>query len=310
MRQFENRAENSILRQIDRSIEKQKEDILFDENLIKEINTHFEEKIFKKRPVQRDFIGTYDAEVLMADNNIVKREKARHEFNDKELKRKEAAAHAFEGIVMEESMKSAWLGRDAKVTPTSEYDDFVNHVDAVAEIHSQTDGAQHLGLAIDVTFTGNEDMITKKLDVIKRNIMEGRAPAKIKYFIDSEGKKKAILIPKVVIGADADTVRELVAIFKDKLSKDERVWKEAQHKLNFHPFQTKMLLEISAQLKAFGDLAFKYENPKTGGAYYKAKKIIESVIREKTLFNEQKNSQEIRNDKVVQTILKYSRDLY
>jgi len=116
-------------------------------------------------------------------------------------------------------------------------------------------------------------------------------------------------VPKVIIGADSDTVRDLVKITEKKASNDERVWKQAEHDLNFHSFQTKMLLEIQAQLVAFMNLAFSVGNDRTGKAYFKANKIIESIIQEKTLFREQKKSSDVMGDGVVQTILDYTRNL-
>lgn len=284
------------------------DDILFDTQILKDLTQRFETRFGDTRPDPRVFAqrGVYTPEDVMADLIKTKDLHAEHGSGaSMDHEGKKRAADVFEAIVIEESMKSAWLGRGAKVVPTAHYDDYVNKVDALAEIHSQQDGKQHLGLAMDVTFSKNENDIVRKLEGIRKNIEKGKAPAYIKYAMQEGEPSKGIFVPKVVIGADADTVRELVKLMHDKSSTDERTWKQAEHDLNFHIFQTKMLIELQEQLRAFTNLAYQHGNERTGRAYFKAGKIVESIIAEKSLFQEQSKSDSVKNDYVVQTISEY-----
>ncbi len=180
-----NNFENNFLNNLDYSLkERQKpDDVLFDGVLLKSLKRRFEERFGKTRPDLKDFVNIYDIHDIVEDNNRVRELKSDYSTaNSASLEQKKLVGDVFERIIIEESMKSAWLGREAKVVPTSHYDDYINGVDALAEIHSQSEGGQHLGLAIDVTLSKNEDTIVKKLDHIKNQIIKGNAPAKVKYF--------------------------------------------------------------------------------------------------------------------------------
>jgi hypothetical protein len=255
-----------------------------------------------------EFRGIYDDEEIEKDKALLNEARSSHEYDSEETKKKKLAAEVFEAIVIEEAMKSAWLGREARVTPTSKFDDFINQVDAVAEIKSQ-EGFQELGIAIDVTFSKETRDITKKLDVIKRHIEKGHAPARIKYFKDKDGKCKNLFVPKVIVGCNADTLRELVTLMNQKTSENEIVWKKAEDQLNFHYFQTILLNEILVQVKAFCKYADGLGQEKTRNGYYKAQKIIEGIITTKALYQEQIKKVEVKNDVVCSTINDYSQNL-
>src|SRR5690606_35334684 len=114
---------------------------------------------------------------------------------------------------------------------------------------------------------------------------------------------------KVIVTASAKNVRELVELISQKASSDERVWKRAEDKLNFHPFQTKMLYEIYEQVRAFTQYAHNRRQDRTRNAYFKAQKIIEGIIKSKTLFNEQVEEEDVVNDPGVQIIREYAYSL-
>lgn len=309
-RMGENFAANHVIDQLDRKIKKEKEDKLFDDFMLRRLKSRFEERFGKSRPNPANFQDIYTTDDVFADLQHLESKKRQYSStNDEVLENKKLAAEVFEDLVIEESMESGWLGKDAYVIPTSHYDDVVNKVDAVAEIHNQEQGSHELGLAMDVTFSKEENEIERKLNTIKNNISEGRAPAMVKYYKNQKGEKRKVFIPKVIVGANADTLRELVDLMDKKSSSSEITSKKAKHDLNFHPFQTKMLYEILEQTKAFGEFARNCRNEKSANSYYKAQKIIESIIKSKDLYGEQINDDVVTKDIVLNTIRNYCEDL-
>ena len=302
--------ESNFFSGIDRSIQRKRKDSLFDVSLLTNLKEKFDFKFQNKRPNLNNFKDIYGEKVIQSDVKFTEGAKRQYENqNDSTLNEKKLVAEVFEGIIIDEAENSAWLGRHVRMSPTSTYDDIVNKVDAVAEFEFGKEKISHLGLAIDVTFTKDEDQILRKLNVIEQNIRSGRAPALVKYYESENIRPRSLFIPKVVVGADAKTVRELVELWNQKHSSDERVWKKAKNDLNFHPFQTKLLFQVHEQLSAFERLAKGLGQEKSEKSYQIARKIIEDVISEKTLYGEQKESDEVKNDQVLQTILSYSRYL-
>ncbi len=305
-----NGAEDYFIGNIDKSIKKKEADPLFDEVLLNHLNDRLRFEHSQKQPKEADFIDIHGKDKVESDINFVDKKQKEHYWgNDETLEQKKLAADVFEHIIIDQIEKSAWLGRGTDIMPTSKYDDFVNHVDAVATINFGKDNESHLGLAMDVTFSKNEKAIIKKLDIIKENIKNGYAPAQIKYFVDREGNKKKISIPKVIVGANADTVRELVKLTKDLYSHDEKVWKKAEDGLNFHPFQTKFLLEIKHQLSAFETYARNIGQERSMKSYSIARHLVEDIISKKTLTEEQEFHPDLINDDVYQTIIDYTKSL-
>ena len=305
-----NKSEDFFLNNIDKSIKKKENDPLFDDVLLNHLNDRLRYEHSLKKPKEEDFVDVHGRDSVEKDLKFVEGKQKEHYWgNDAELEQKKLAADVFENIIVDQIEKSAWLGRNTDIIPTSKYDDFVNHVDAVATINFGQENSSHLGLAMDVTFSKNENAINKKLDIIKKNIEKGFAPAQVKYFQDKDGNKRKINIPKVVVGANADTVRDLVKITKDLYSNDERVWKSAEDKMNFHTFQTKFLLEIQAQLSGFESYARKLGQEKSMKSYAIARHLVEDIIKSKTLIEEQRNHPDIINDGVYQNIIDYMNKL-
>jgi hypothetical protein len=301
---FENRAEDHFIKGVDKSIKKKSEDKLFDEFLLLVIKDRFKARYGNTKPKRSEFIDVYGKEEVENDGEKLKA----FENDVEEMDQKKHAAEAFEAIVIEESMKSAWMGRNARVTPTNKFDDVFNKVDCVAEITNQNE-TQELGIAIDITFTKDENDITRKLDGIKKHIDQGHAPALIKYFKDKDGNPRKLLVPKVIIGCNADTLRELINLTVQKTSENEIIWKKAEHELNFHYFQTILLNEMLIQVKAFCQYAESKGQEKTRNSYYKAQKILEGIIEGKALYEEQIKKTEVKNDVVCNTINEYAKNL-
>lgn len=99
-----------------------------------------------------------------------------------------------------------WLGNDALLTETSEYDDWLNHVDSVAEF-----GNLGLWAALDFTTASDITAVHKKIANILMAIDEGTL-GKAKYFVFQKSGKKAPLyrLPFLIVAVSPRTVEKLI----------------------------------------------------------------------------------------------------
>lgn len=182
----------------------------------------------------------------------------------------------FEAIMHEQSELSDWLGPDATTIKPSRYDDIANGVDQLVEFLNEEE-ASYLAMAVDVTF--GEDVV-KKFDRIKNEIDSG-VLGRVKYFYSENTKKKGFLenVPRVVIGADARTVKEL-----------SELWVEGRKKeLSQHNIQYQILDEILIQAETFAAYAEKNGKVRVAGAYKDMAKKIGDIIGEKELSSESRD---------------------
>jgi hypothetical protein len=208
----------------------------------------------------------------------------------------------FEAIVIDEAESSEWLGSGAILYPASQYDDFMNGVDAVAEFKKEENESDFLALAMDVTFSSDIENIEKKINRVLKSVKDGVLTS-LKYFVDENGNQSKMEVPRVVIGAEAAMVGELMQLWNMKNSAIEENRKKAKSTLGQHIFQTKMLLEIEMQLKGYGKFAKDHGQPEIADLYENALRIIEDVIEEKRELIENHRTQ-IENDQVFQLIKK------
>jgi hypothetical protein len=217
--------------------------------------------------IQMDnFADLYGAGAVAEDQAYVaKMQGIFAENNNPEQEEFRRMAIIFEGIFHEQAELAEWLGPDAATIKTSPYDDIKNGVDSIAEFREGEATASHLGLAIDVTTTTN---LKKKMARIKHEIERGEM-AKIKYFqSDSMGIRGELSrVPRVVIGADRETVRALAELWLGK-KKDA---------LAAHPLQFQILEEISRQLEVYRQYAEEKNQPELARAYDKMHHVILNI---------------------------------
>jgi len=150
-------------------------------------------------------------------------------------------ATIFHAIVVN---NSSWFGpvMGTKVYATTRYDDVKHGVDAIVE-RVTTEGTSLLGLGIDVTFGKQVD---RKIRKLKEHIDNGSL-TKVKYF--KSGLKSVIdeitQLPSVVVGATADTARELTNLFA----------KGKDNELGDHQVQFQVLEQILMQCEYFAKYA-------------------------------------------------------
>ncbi|GEM_PF-6319738 len=117
------------------------------------------------------------------------------------------AAVGLEYVMMQGIHEAGWLGDGAAVTPTSKYDDVVNHLDAVIAIRA---GGEPMYLGLDVTSSGTYEIIERKLQQTADLLLKGEL-ATAKYYIDDEtNERKQVRVPRVVIAASPHTTAELM----------------------------------------------------------------------------------------------------
>lgn len=186
--------------------------------------------------------------------------------SEKEAKK---MAVIFESLFNKHGEQSNWLGENASIIPTSDYDDIVNGVDAIAEFSEEGKNPYHLGLGVDVTYSSH---IKKKFEKIKKSIDKGKL-SEIKYFhstnMDFTGKLSQI--PRVVISITRETLRELVNLNENKKNKE----------LASHFVQFQMLDEILMQLEVFKEYAENVGQMKIAEKFEITKRIISEICENK-----------------------------
>jgi len=192
---------------------------------------------------ERDFEDLYSPKTVRDDRAYVAEMERRFESSDTlamaEIKR---MSTVFEALMNEQIELNEWLGPDVKTRTASRFDDIKNGVDSIAEIEHET-STSHLALAFDITH-GHD--LTRKMARIKREIDQATL-TEVKYFESSDGtfKGKLAKVPRVVIGADRETLKELINLWMSKRNKD----------LAIHPIQLQIIDEIVMQLEAFQEYA-------------------------------------------------------
>jgi len=220
----------------------------------------------------QDFDDLYDKVQISEDIEYVKERKLKwtnqsfetHDDVNKKL------ATIFEAIIFTEGESSEWFGSNVSLIKTSDYDDIKNGVDAVAE-YDLNDSVSRVAMAIDVTF--NHD-VKKKISKIKENIKNGKL-TKVKYFESELDDMRGELsnIPHIIVGADVDTVRELV-----------NEWSENNSEvLGNHGVQFQFLEESIMQCEYFSKYAMEEGQDKIAQKYDSIRRVLENQLEDKNI---------------------------
>ncbi len=266
--------------------------------------SHIERQVFKLlvEPYKEgaikidDFADLYKASIIAADRESIERKKAHFEHHPGERR-----AQILEAMLGTQIELSDWFGSEAQTIPTSEYDDLFNGVDTAVEF-SQENSFQHLALSIDAT--SSLHAITEKLARIRNDILRGNL-TKIKYFVSEQMhfRGEQGQVPKVVVGADHQTIKELSDLWlnvdnlKKIASQREQTGtpltpeaQEANHerfvwfrdRLARHPIQVEVLQQIKIQLETFARFAEKNRQDILAQRYQAMLSIIDGIIESKT----------------------------
>lgn len=270
-----------------RSFEQSENNILIDKAFAKA------ESLFEEDSIKIDDFADYGEENIKRDKEYVedrKKKFAKELTPGKEYFKK--LATVFEAIVHDQSEQGEWLGHNATTIKTTDYDDIANGVDSIVEFREEH-SASHLAMAIDATF--NQDT-GKKFDRIKNEIKKGEL-ATIKYFhsehLGIKGRKSNI--PRVVVGTDIKTIKELSELWLGK-------GKENILALANHPIQLQILEEMLLQFETFKNYAQKVNQPEIAAIYEKTHKIVKEIYSEK---KKAIKTTDLRHDDVFESIKIY-----
>lgn len=217
-----------------------------------------------------DFKDLYGEKNVSEDQEYVKKmesifikEAGPEQENTKKL------AAIFEEIIHEQVELSDWLGPDVCTIKPSRYDDIKNGVDSIAELQESEHTASYLALAIDATFSSE---IEKKLYRIKKEIESGEL-AKIKYFASDHMnfRGEIAMIPRVIIGAEAKTIKNLSELWLEGKNKD----------LGSHKIQFQIIEEMLIQFGAYKRYAEKVNQPEIASIYSKVSKLVQEICDKK-----------------------------
>lgn len=248
------------------------------------------EKVLTEKIQLDDFSDLYGKETIEKDSAEVERlekiYKSQESKEDREIEAKKLSV-IFEAIFNQQAETNEWLGENVTTIIPSRYDDIKNGIDSIAEFKEEN-SKSHLALAIDVTFGSETE---KKLAKIKESIKKGEL-SQVKYFMTEDFRGELKNIPKVIIGADAKTLREISELWIQKRNKE----------LANHPIQMQILLEIKMQLESFKQYAEGLRQVNLVSVYENSLSIINRIIDGKEGII---NTDEIKNDRVFNSIQDY-----
>lgn len=157
---------------------------------------------------------------------------------------------------------SHWFGPEAEILPVTEFDDFVNKIDALVKFNNKKDGPI---LGIDFTKSHH---LGKKFLLIKEKIDEGKL-SRIKYFFSKKLNEKGPRpnIPRVIVGTNANLIIELA-----------QEW-VSEEKGGFNESVTRyiVLTEICEQLQAYYNYADSLGQDEIAEHYKKALDVVEPI---------------------------------
>ena len=176
-------------------------------------------------------VGNYDPAMVTRDMEVVAELKQRFTLQEAEnpaigdVKR---ISDIFEAMLADQIKNNNWFGGNTELIASSEYDDYVNHIDGV--LHFKVPGSSdYIALGADVTFS--RASIQEKIGHIKKRIVDGRL-SRVKYFElpDKSFKGELNEVPYIILGADAHSVLQMAEQWTDEtggkyLSKH---WMQAQ----------------------------------------------------------------------------------
>jgi len=219
---------------------------------------------YKKEAIDPREFDKVDPQEIKKDLDYVEQEEQRINESDKKLDNYRLKflrrGELLEAICWLGINNDEWLGTETTSVVSSRYDDIKHGVDQVVEI--KPDGAKiALNCCIDVTSSARS--VEDKFRQIKRTIDSGHLTI-IKYYIpDPSADKRIKGYPRVVLGVDEKTIREISLLeldfvitgnMKDKEFRSTKI-PHLRELLSKHWIQIMLLLELEMQLSVFSDYA-------------------------------------------------------
>lgn len=194
---------------------------------------------------EANFGDIYDVEELEADQK--KKQGIRESFEDKEPE----IARGLHMSIMQGIDQYDWLGPDANVVFTSEYDDVINGTDFV--VCFTQDNSESIKIAIDVTTSASREVLKKKITRIIKQLQSTGHMKSLKYFeyVDADFENEprgSVAMPRIILGTDAYNARKLMKSFSTAIAQKGVDGKKAREELGKEHIQYELLNEMMAQL--------------------------------------------------------------
>ena len=187
------------------------------------------------------------------------------ETDPRKLRDKELAI-VVEAIFYDQVNRNGWLGSGARGLPASEFDDYKHGVDFFTEFQREN-VAKYLAMAIDVTWSSHPGW---KFGHIQEDLARGKL-GKIKYLQAGDKPQREREVPKVVVGASAKTLDEIIKLW---MAGDDATLRE-------HPVQVLFLKEIVKQLEEFKKYSQERNNTKNVAVFDEYLGILRPILEEK-----------------------------
>jgi hypothetical protein len=174
-----------------------------------------------------------------------------------------------EGFIFDMIGRSGWFGNTVSMVRTSEFDDYLNKIDALIQIRKDGGSAldhQHLGLGLDSTT--NTFGLQKKMSAIMKRVVGSGAHAgtlgTVRYARTPDFMGELKRLPEVVLYIDRANFHDVINrwVIPNKIVRnggDVKDLSEAESQrfnaLVTHQLQLEFLMQIYAQLDEFSKLA-------------------------------------------------------
>lgn len=295
-----NNFEDSFLGNLDVSLKRKRDNVLEDNERLEKIKQKMINGAIFDRPDISKYTDVYSKNEIEKDKEELARlENIFESTETPEIKKTKLIADLFEGIIISESEKSEWLGENAIIHAASKFDDYKHKVDAICEFtQDNNESSRFLALGIDVTFgSSNSGSVDKKFATIMQEIKRNSL-AEVKYFSDNSGKHRELKLPRVIAGASAGTVKELLEL-----------WDKGDKKaLAKHPYQCALLISLRQQCAYFYKYAKRCGSEEIASKYEEAVNIFNEIIDPKVEFLESLQEEAFK-DEVIKKIWEKVGDL-
>ena len=179
-------------------------------------NNKASEKLFRRmsKSDRYNYNSFEIGDIIKEDKERIKKQQTRASEMEHTERARLLENILFNPHIKNSAIESAWFGDDAMATPTTEFDDRFNGVDAVVQWGVGNDSPK---LAVDCTVSGREDVLEKKKDKLLEGIKDSNL-GEVKYFQCSEDLEDPaeaedfgplIRVPQVVLSVNKDILEEL-----------------------------------------------------------------------------------------------------
>lgn len=216
---------------------------------------------------EEDFRGDY-GDGVGKDIEEVERLKRIYDSESTEAEKEmHKYAELMEAMLVEFLNTSEWLGEETHALKTTNFDDYKNKIDIIAEMTNKSGYKKQLGLAIDASFAKDLDGKFKEI----RDMIKAGKLSEVKYFKSDNYSGRLRNIPRVVVGVSLDTVKELASMWE----------KGDMEGIRNHSAQHQILDEMILQLEAFEKYAIKYSQLEVAGVYRESCKTLKEIKTKK-----------------------------